>query len=284
MRNTVIRESTALLQSVKQLEAEKTEIKKQVADAQAVSDAQKKEATLLSFLMQLAELPELSQTAPRLEELKRLIQEEKNKQSALKIESQKIQKLINSNLAKQARQNERDLLQTNIEKLENQFTEEQRKESDLKMQQTKLSSDLLKGQISRRTYEKKLLEEIEDAPDLDALKKKKRSISEQVRLIKNKEEAFAQEKAATDQDLAEARSKNENLQRLEKQSASCDANAAREAVLKAASENLFLRRYRPMTEGAQRLGEYDELIAECEDLILRANAELDSSPNDESHF
>lgn len=276
-RAAILRESSELIAYVKELNSKRQQINDDIAEAQKVVGTQKREAELISAIMQRNQIPDINQTQSRVDELKRHIKDQKEEQERLKIQVKELHRYIDDRLSIRDKMALRDQVMAEIQKLKSKLEKESKKESELKLLQTKLSQKLLKKQIEKKSIEQKLAEAEPELPDIDKLLKKKRSVEEQLRILNTRYDVFQQELESVNAELDKAREKKKEFDILNEQIVIYDPDATAEQLLAAASANLSLRRYTELTKDAQNIKDLEILIAECEDLVIRANNELEAN-------
>ena len=175
-RTPIIHEAQQLKESVKELEQKRNILRSQLEEARQTVENQKKEASLISALMQRAELPDIDETSKRVEELRLQIEETRRQQKEMERKTKQIKKNINKGIEQLEQTSKRDQILAQIRQLEEELKQEQKREDDLKLKNSQLSSDLLKRKVAHKTLQQQLSEEEVEAPDLDGLQRKLNSL------------------------------------------------------------------------------------------------------------
>ena len=275
-RTPIIQEAQQLKDSVKELEQKRNALRSELEIARQTVEDQKKEASLISAIMQRNELPDLGETSARVEELQSQIEETKRHQKEMEQKTKQIKKNINKGIEQLEQSSKRDQLLASIRALEEELRQEQKREEEYKLKHSQLSADLLKRKVAKKALLQELDENVVEAPDINALQNKLNSLHDHVEFIEAKKEAFEQEYEATQQDLIDMQQKKKDFLKLQEQNKASNPENTKKSILETAAANLDLRRYKELTDEAKNIDHYADLIDECEALIKLAETATNS--------
>jgi chromosome segregation ATPase len=242
-RANIAAESAALVSRVRFLETQQAELKAQIADAQQVIEGQHRQAGLMSAAMKRKDVPSLQSTQDRLAELRTSIEQERERQYALKTQTALLQDRINASIALRSKKINYDKVEAEIKSLNSILEAEQQRETTLKFHQAQLSPELLKAQLTKKQIEQKLTAEREPPPDITGLQRKRKGLIDQTAYVQKAREAFSQELEDAMTTLAAARRKREELVDLEQRAESSDPRELQKQILGLAADNTDLRAF-----------------------------------------
>lgn len=267
-RANIVAESAALVSNVKSLENQRRDLKDRIKSIEQRIGDQKRQAELISAVMKRDELPSLEDTQNRVDELRKQIEENRQKQIEFKTQAQDLQAQIDFSIAVRSKKTQYEKLSSDIRSLAAAFDAEKQRESDLKLKQTNLSSELLKAHLKKKQMEEKLTETVEAPPDVSTLQKKRQALVQQTKLVKQKREVFEQELYDAEEKLSELQDKQNELVSMANKIEEIDPMQLQLDMLEMAAENMDLRVYKPLTDDTSAiLEEIHELEESCAALI-----------------
>ncbi|KAH0788272.1 hypothetical protein GPJ56_007746 [Histomonas meleagridis] len=276
-RGKIISETASLLSQVKSLELKRDTIREQIQRCKEIIEKQKHEASTLSLLISSTSVPPLKETTEKISFLKQQISKHQKLHETLQNQLNELRRATDEAIYLRDQKKEYDKLLAEYKNLSKEYDKEKQRENELKIQSSRLSSAILKLELSKKQIEAKCIEyESSEKIDLNSLHKKNHSLSEQARLLKAKRELFEQEIELSKQNLLVSREKRQKVEALIEKSNSIDIDSLREQLLDMASINLELHKIEPLdNKTSQKMKEIKSLVDSCESLINFAGSVVD---------